>query len=147
MSNFMREMEGRLREDITSVKTDVEAHVTETRAAVAELRDRVDQGEQDLLKKIEDVETRVTDKIEEKVVEKLKGILPGMPGPSRPHAGPVRQSDAREECFWKARRSLRMWPLRGDSPRMEVQAFLLSNLGFDASFVNTMGTIEVVKIE
>ena len=136
-----------MREDITSFKTDVEAHVSETRAAVAELRDRVDQGERDLSKKIEAVETRVTDKIEEKVVEKLKAFLPGIPGPSRPQGGPGRQSDAREERYWKARRSLRMWPIRGDSPRTEVQAFLLSNLGFDASFVNTMGTIEVVKIE
>ena len=120
------------------------------------MEDRVERGEKDLTERIQQfVEKKMEEKFEEclddvldeKITEKLKEFLPlgrGASGPPQVRGGaPL---DAKEERFWKVRRSLRMWPIKGDYPRKEVQAFFLGYLGFDAPFVNSMGAIDVMKM-
>ena len=40
-----------------------------------------------------------------------------------------------------------MWPIGAGDARKEVQAFLLSKLGFEADFVNNIGPVPVMRIE
>ena len=111
MNGFMKGMEGRLRDDIKGVEAGMEAKFGK---ALKGLEDRVVRNEKELPKIISGIVDRVVD-------EKMKKALPG--GSRGACAGP---SNPKEERYWLARRSLRMWPIPGPSPRKSVEIFPVS---------------------
>ena len=87
--------------------------------------------------------------IKDVVNEKLKIKLPEAMKPTRGGASAQRLAlrQAKEERYWAARKSLRMWPIEQGNPRKAVQGFLLGCLGFEPRFLNDIGPITVVRVE
>ena len=48
--------------------------------------------------------------------------------------------------YWKARRSLRLWPIAGPSLRDSVTDFLVSKLEFDRLFVESLGDPRIERV-
>ena len=52
----------------------------------------------------------------------------------------------REERFWECRRSLRLWPVKGED-NGDLEAFLTEKLRMDEAFVkNEIGSVNIKKI-
>ena len=128
LTGQMKGMEGRLRDDIHGVEEGVDSKLG---AAFRTLEERVEKNEKNL-------PALVTSIVDDALNTKLKGILPAI---SRAPRTPKDQDSQREERYWTARRSLRMWPLPGSNPRKEVEIFVLSRLGLGTEFVNSMGPV------
>ena len=58
---------------------------------------------------------------------------------------PKTREERREDKFWECRRTLRIWPVRGDS-REDVVDFLAYKLGLDWQFDDEMGEVVVKKV-
>ena len=76
-----------------------------------------------LEKRVEDVERRMDER-----VEKAVGRISGTNQLRRPR--PIEPDNNRDARYWKARSSLRMWPIRGDGEQMmgDLQKFLAMKL-------------------
>ena len=50
------------------------------------------------------------------------------------------------EKYWLARRSLRLWPVKGQDLRRSLSQFMVKILDFPESFLNTMGQVTIKPI-
>ena len=80
-----------------------------------------------LEKRIEEVERRVDSQIDKIVADRYEDLR-GPPTRGRP--GGVESPTTRETRYWKARKSLRMWPIKGEGEEMmaDLQKFLAQRL-------------------
>ena len=121
---------------IDEVEAKLDDRLNDVTEDVANIRQQMSDQESDLPRVVEAVVVGLVDRV---VSDKLKGWAP-QAGPHQ-KAGAPSAPNPKEERYWVARRSLRMWPLEGDRLAHAVHVFLLSRLGFNAAFVNGMGPI------
>ena len=116
---------GRLGLELKNLELKMDGKMDTALESVAALEERLDKQERDFPAILEGF---WSDKIG------------SMPSGARPASGATELG--REERYWKARRSLRMWPLE-DGTREKLAVFLLSKLGMPYQVVDNLGPLEI----
>ena len=148
-----------VKEDVSDVKKDLGEQIREGRRETEALKDRMDKNDAEFSDKVA------------AVVAGLGLEIPGaqsggMPAPSQSSSqssmmksyascaaaapsGPdlgMRSRPTKEDRYWLCRRSLRVWPVKGDDIRKAFGEFLRNRLGLGAYFLADMGEMSVKRV-
>ena len=129
----MEQVEARLSGGIIEVADDLE-----------KLKERVEQNEKGLDKKIENALTRMSGGGPQRRPG-LQGVRP-RPLASAPSSSRVQDNSYKEEKYWRARRSLRLWPVPGPDLQTSLSAFMLNDLGLDAELAAEAPSFDIRSV-
>ena len=145
MMAFMAGMEGRM----TGNFTELARRMDETNTEVAGLRDKMKENEEGFGERVKGI---LRDEVRDVVREELKGAglqqehtqKTGDPPPKGREV-----SSAKEDRYWLARRSLRLWPIAGSCLHTEVGTFMLQYLKLGPGFVQPekLTALEVTPVQ
>ena len=118
-----------------------------TNAAVDRIDRRIDENakqigeiKQDMERRDAGISARISTEVRQEVA-KLSGLLKGKSPALEPSEG-VR--NRRDRAYNHCRRSLKIWPIRGENMEDEVKNFMANKLNFDQRKIESLGAIEVV---
>ena len=129
---------------LTSMKEDINRATNE---AVDRIDKRIDENaaritelKEDMNRRDAVLETKISSQIRQEVAKiAATGTV------FKPSEIGGKSSEKRERSYNWCRRTLKMWPVRGDDLVDEVKSFLSNHLGFNAAKIVSLGTIEVSR--
>ena len=102
------------------------------------------QNEKGLDKKIETVLTRMSGSGPPRHAG-MQGVRP-RPLASAPSSSRTHDSSYKEEKYWRARRSLRLWPVPGPDLQASLAAFMRGDLGLDDDLVAEVPSFDIRSV-
>ena len=146
MMMFMGGIRTMMREELQKTENSIRGSIGVLDRQFKELREEVREVES----RVESMDNRMEEKIEEIIATKYGSSLRNNSGGHWPLDGSnyVEMPSARDNRYWKSRRSLRMWPIRGDGPDMKtaVLTFLATKLRLGEDVISDAENCHIVRI-
>ena len=147
MMMFMGGMRAMMREELQKTEATISEKVKGLETSIKDIKGTM----KDLEERVDTIDARIDDKVEELVSNKLASA----------DMRSIRSSDTwisggnfaeapttRDNRYWKARRSLRMWPIKGDGPQMktEVLKFLATKLRMGEDVITDAEDCHIARV-
>ena len=129
LRNFLLSIKDELKKTTEETVEKFDKRMEKAEANIAELTTRVDQGARD-------IEGKIQKCVREEVAKVVK-----VAGAAQP---PI-TSTRREESYHRSRRSIKMWPISGESLEDAVKVFLSTRLKFEDQRILMMGKLVVSR--
>ena len=128
---------------LTAMKDDINRS---TKEAVDRIEKRIDENAKQIGEIKQDIERRDVS-IEAKIATAVRQEVANMIVPATTKTGEELTAGAktrREKAYNRCRRTLKMWPIRGENLEDEVRNFLANMLKFDQPKIEMLGAIDAV---
>ena len=146
MSKFMLSMRQMMREELRRTEDTITERIDGLETTVGGLK----SGLRELEGRMDNFDSRLEERVDELVASRMNE-MGQRPGASVNDSGTTTFTElpsARDRRYWKARRSLRMWPIKGDGAEMktEVLKFLAIKLRLGEDVIADAENSHIVRV-